>query len=179
MSQPIKFATLLVLIAIPILEIGLLIRAGQALGFWWLALIVIATAIVGSMVIRRIGVSVLQKMFAEAERGRPGLEPILNGLLLGVAGILLILPGFISDTAGALLLIPALRHWLIRSGIAKVVSGSFVHAEVFEERFDARQPRRETPAEDAGGPVIEGEYERLSEDPVRPRPPKPPRVPGR
>jgi len=76
MSQPIKFATLLVLIAIPILEIGLLIRAGQALGFWWLALIVIATAIVGSMVIRRIGVSVLQKMFAEAERGRPGLEPI-------------------------------------------------------------------------------------------------------
>ncbi len=179
MSQPLKFATLLVLIALPILEIGLLIRAGQSLGFWRLALIVIATAILGTVVIRRIGVSVLQKTFAEAEQGRPGIEPMLDGLLQGLAGILLILPGFISDTLGALLLIPALRRALIRSGIAKLLSGSYVRTEVYEERFETRHPRGKPRSEDSAGPVIEGEYERLSEESVDPRRPRPPSVPDR
>lgn len=187
MSQPVRLATLLLLIAFPILEIGLLIRAGQALGFWRLALIVIATAVLGTIVIRRIGVTVLQKMMARAETGRDSMEPVFDGLLQGIAGMLLILPGFISDGLGTLLLIPALRRFLINSGLPRLLASSFVRAEVFDERFETghsrQDPGRGGPGYDdrqpgdAPGVIIEGEYERLNEEPAKPRRPQPPRAP--
>lgn len=175
MSQPVKLAVLLVLIAFPLLEIGLLIRAGQVFGFWRLALIVIATALLGSFVIRRIGISVLQRMLAQAESKRGGVHPVLDGLLQGIAGVLLILPGLLSDAIGLLLLVPPVRKALIASGIAKALAGGTWRAEVFEGRFEGRNRRRPPdPETTANGVVIEGEYERISEEAVEPRG-KPPR----
>lgn len=174
MSQPVRFAVLLVLIAFPLLEIGLLIRAGQMLGFWRLALIVLATALLGSLVIRRIGVSVLQKTFAQAETGRGSISPVFDGLLQGVAGILLILPGLISDCLGLLLLIPAVRQILIRGGIAKLFAAGSWRSEVYEERFETRHPHAGAHPPDGKGVIIEGEYERLGEDATDSRRPQPP-----
>lgn len=175
MSQPVKLAILLVLIAFPLLEIGLLIRAGQSIGFWRLALIVVGTALLGSFLIRRIGVSVLQKMLARAEVGRGGVHPVLDGLLLGIAGVLLILPGLLSDVLGLLLLIPHVRRGLIYSGIAKLFATGTWRTEVFEGRFESRRrPDTSRPNGEDDGMVIEGEYERIAEEPAERRP-KPPR----
>lgn len=58
MIFPLKFALGLALLALPIVEIALLIKAGAAFGFWPVFLWIIATAVVGSGVIQRSGLSI-------------------------------------------------------------------------------------------------------------------------
>lgn len=163
MSQRTKLAFLLALAALPLLEIGVLIRLGQAIGFARLALLVIATAILGTIVIRRVGVSMVSRALQGIERGRDGLGPILDGFLQVVAGMLLIFPGLISDALGILLLVPPLRHWLISSGILKIFGS--VPFESASARYKAAEKAADgkTAADDAHAVTIEGEYERLSE----------------
>jgi UPF0716 protein FxsA len=168
MSQPLKFVVILLLLAFPLVEIGILIRVGQALGFWRLALIVLGTALIGTAVIRRIGISVLQKTMSRIESGRGGLEPMFEGLLLALAGVLLILPGLISDALGLLLLIPPVRHFIMRSGLPKLFTTSIFRTEVFEGRFEARRRPPDPAPREEPGVVIEGEYERLAEEPIDP-----------
>ena len=103
MPTPVKFATGLALIAFPLLEIALLIRAGQWLGFWPVFLIVLLTAVAGSLVIQRQGFRTLARTMAQIEAGRGALEPMADGLLRLIAGMLLIFPGLICDALGLLL----------------------------------------------------------------------------
>jgi UPF0716 protein FxsA len=186
MAQPLRLAALLVFLAFPILEIGLLIRAGQMFGFWRLALIVVVTALLGTAVIRRTGLSVLTRARAHIERGRSGFSPLFDGLVQLTAGMLLIFPGLISDVLGLILLIPAVRHILITSILPKLFPIATFTASRADNPF--QRPRdehgqhgSETTSEDPSdgdGVTIEGEYERVSEKTLsperslRPRPPR-------
>lgn len=166
MSQPIKIAALLMLAGLPLVEIGLLIRMGQSLGFWRLALIIVLTAAGGVLVIRRVGLSVFNRVLSSDQRESRGIEPLFDGFLQVVAGICLILPGPITDIAGVLLLLPVVRQRIITSGLLKLVHVYHYQAEVSRETL-----RRETSVDDFGdgGVTIEGEYERVSEKTVRPQ----------
>ncbi len=166
MSQPIKIAALLLLAGLPLVEIGLLIRMGQTLGFWRLALIIVLTAMVGVLVIRRVGLSVFNRVLSSERRESRGIEPLFDGFLQVVAGICLILPGPITDIAGLLLLLPIVRQQIITSGLLKLVHVYHYQAEV------SRETLRKSPASDDfdnGAVTIEGEYERVSEKTVRPK----------
>jgi UPF0716 protein FxsA len=165
MSQPLKIALILAFAALPLLEIGLLIRLGQLIGIWWLAAIIIGTAILGTYVIRRVGLSVFEKALTRLGSDREGFSPLFDGFLQVLAGLLLILPGVISDVFGAVLLIPQVRHVVIRTGLLKLVTLFHYQAEVSRETFRAQD---EVAPDESDGPVIEGEYERVSERPLRP-----------
>jgi UPF0716 protein FxsA len=180
MSQPVRLAVILALVAFPLLEIGLLIRAGQEIGFWRLALIVVSTAVLGTVIIRRVGFSVFARIWAHVEAGRGGLEPVLDGFLLFVAGMLLIFPGLISDGLGLILLIPQVRQLVVHSGLPKL----FGIRTYDRPRARARPQPSPRPSgfepgfepgadpgadrEPPGTVTIEGEYERLSEKTVKP-----------
>ncbi len=185
MSQRSKLAALFALAAIPLLEIGVLIRLGQSIGFGRLALLVIATAILGTIVIRRTGVSMVTRALQGLGGGRDGLEPILDGFLQVIAGVLLIFPGVISDAIGVLLLVPPLRHKLIASGILKIFGTATFEADPVRPRSQpgsqsgpqSRHADASASADNSGGPsvdgssstvIIEGEYERISEKTVEP-----------
>ncbi|WP_052699147.1 FxsA family protein [Hyphomicrobium sp. 99] len=163
MSQPFKIAMLLAFAALPLLEIGLLIRLGQVIGIWWLALIIIGTAILGTYVIRRVGLSVFERALSRLGTEREGFPPLFDGFLQVLAGLLLIFPGVISDLLGLFLLVPQIRHLVIRTGLLKLVTLFHYQAEVSRETF--RASTGETPVDD-DGIVIEGEYERVSERPL-------------
>lgn len=165
MSQPLKLAAILALAALPLVEIGLLIWLGQSIGFWRLALLILLTAILGAYVIRHVGLSIFGAVLKGTRASRDGFEPLFNGFLQVLAGLLLIFPGIISDSLGLLLLIPIVRRQIIRSGLLKLVNIFHYQAEVSREAF-------RTPADDAGfdddsSVTIEGEYERVSEKTVR------------
>lgn len=164
MSQPLKIALVLAFAALPLLEIGLLIRLGQLIGIWWLAAIIIGTAILGTYVIRRVGLSVFERALSRLGTEREGFPPLFDGFLQVLAGLLLIFPGVISDLFGLVLLIPPVRSVVIRTGLLKLVTLFHYQAEVSRETFRAGDV---SPA-DAEGIVIEGEYERVSERPLRP-----------
>jgi UPF0716 protein FxsA len=188
MAQPLRLAALLAFLAFPILEIGLLIRAGQSIGFWRLALIVVATAILGGAVIQRTGLRVLTRARAQMARGhfesgRNRFEPLFDGLVHLMAGMLLIFPGLISDALGLILLIPLVRNFVVTSVLPKLVTvaffGSGPSSRPFQRTPDERRPRPSDSEFDSGsGPTIEGEYERVSEKSVAPErslKPQPPR----
>ena len=170
MAQPLRLAALLAFVAFPILEIGLLIRFGQAFGFWRLALIVIVTAMLGTAVIRRTGLSVLTRARAHIERGRSGFAPLFDGLVQIMAGMLLIFPGLISDVIGLTLLVPAVRHTLVTTILPKLFAVStFSTAESRRpyQRQDGEARSDAAPDASSGdGVTIEGEYERVSEKTV-------------
>lgn len=166
MSQPFKIALILAFAALPLLEIGLLIRLGQLIGIWWLAAIVIGTAVLGTYVIRRVGLSVFERALARLGSEREGFSPLFDGFLQVLAGLLLIFPGVISDLFGLTLLIPQVRHVVIRTGLLKLVTLFHYQAEVSRESFRASSDPVSDNDDDAL--IIEGEYERVSERPLYP-----------
>jgi UPF0716 protein FxsA len=185
MAQPLRLVALLLFLAFPILEIGLLIRAGQAMGFWRLALIVVATAMLGAAVIRHTGLAVLTRARAQLERRRSGFEPLFDGLVQLTAGMLLIFPGLISDCIGLILLVPAVRNVVVTRVLPKLftvaVFGTGPASGRYQRTSDPHEPRpaaNDFDPESGGGVTIEGEYERVSEksiDPERSLKPRPPR----
>jgi UPF0716 protein FxsA len=174
MPQPLKLALFAVLLALPLVEIAILIKVGGWLGFWPVLLIVILTAVLGSAVVRQRGISVFSRVFAEIDEGRSGLEPMFDSLLAVTAGIFLILPGLATDCLGLLLLMPPVRKLVARVVLPHIASSSMDDTQIFEERFKRRTAGGSPATEAPSGPiVIEGDYERLDERTVDPRRPRP------
>ena len=178
MTQPLRLALILAVLALPLVEIALLIKAGGLLGFWPVLLIVLLTAMLGTAVVRQRGISVFSRVFAEIEAGRSGLEPMFDTLLAVTAGILLILPGLMSDGLGLLLLLPPVRTLVAALVLPHVVSGGTVDKQTFDGRIKRHEPSGRPTEKPPSGPiVIDGDYERLDERTVDPRATKPGRQP--
>jgi UPF0716 protein FxsA len=95
---------------------------------------------------------------------------MLEGVMLVIAGTLLIIPGLITDAMGLLLMIPAVRHLLAGRMVAGMFGAGTIRVDTFEEGTRRDPPPRESQrAGDGGGPVIEGDFERLDERTVDPR----------
>ena len=109
---------LLIFIGIPFLEMMLLIKLGEAMGFWTTIWLVIVTGFVGALAARVQGMRAWLNLQAELNAGRPPGEQMIDALLIFVAGLVLITPGLLTDIAGFLLLIPLTRklfkQWLRR-----------------------------------------------------------------
>lgn len=177
MPTPYKLALALALIAFPLLEIALLIRASRWLGFTTVALIVILTAMTGAAVIRREGIKTVARTLTGLQAGRSGLEPVLDGLLRVTAGVLLIFPGLVTDILGLALLVPLVRNFVIKTGFPKLIAGAFSEAEIFEKRFETDAEVRGQHSAPPGAVVIEGEYERIDEPTKDSKPAGQPRRP--
>lgn len=104
---------LLIFVGAPLLELYLLIEVGSVIGALPTIILSIFTAVLGGLLVRMQGFSVLFRVQAALDKREvPALE-LLEGALLLVVGLALLLPGFITDAVGFLLLIPPLRRWLI------------------------------------------------------------------
>ncbi len=104
----------LILVGVPIVEIGLFIELGGFLGLWPTLAIVVATALLGSALLRTQGLSTLEELKRTAETGQSPAGPMANGALILVAGLLLLTPGFFTDSIGFLLMVPPFRTLLIK-----------------------------------------------------------------
>ena len=134
MLSYLRFAFVLLFVAFPLIEIAVLIKVGEAIGFWPTMLVLVAAAFLGAFVIREQGLSVVGRAFDAMREGRVPLVPMLDSYVVIMAGLLLIIPGLISDVLGLLLLIPPLRRWCIR----QVLPGVYDHPLVAGEDRRAR-----------------------------------------
>jgi UPF0716 protein FxsA len=104
----------LLFIVVPIAELALLIQVGQLIGVWWTIALLLADAVIGSMLLRS-QTRAAWRRFNEA----------LAGVLVIFGGVLLLTPGFITDVFGVLFLFPPtrvlLRGLLVRRGALRVV----------------------------------------------------------
>lgn len=100
---------LVVFLAVPLIEIALFVAIGQAVGVVPTLLGVLATAIIGSAIVRVQGGGVIEQIRRTLGRGQLPARSMADGLLIGLAGLLLVLPGYFTDAIGFLLLIPPVR----------------------------------------------------------------------
>lgn len=169
-----RLAFFVLLTVLPLLEIALLVKFGQWAGVWVTLAVVIGTAVAGIGVLQRQGLTMMLRTQEAVMRGEPPVGAMMDGAMTVMAGVLLIMPGLITDTLGLLLLVPPVRHFIARRLVAGMFGGSDVHVEVFEsERGYERRPGNGSPGVENGGPVIEGDFERIDErrvDPGKGRP---------
>lgn len=117
---------LLVILAVPLIEIGLFIVIGGAIGLWPTLAWVMISAGLGIFFLKgmeMIGVSSLSRDMGEFSDTR---SPMAHRIMVLLAAVLLILPGFFTDAIGILLLIQPVRRlaiWLVakRLRVATVV----------------------------------------------------------
>ena len=138
-------------IALPILDIAMLVKVGGWLGAWPTAGMVLLAAIVGLMLVRAQGLAILTQARDTLSRGSVPAREVFDGACVLVGGALLVLPGFASDLLGAILLAPPARS-LLRRLITRAVrrSGRFAIWAA---------DRQATTREPGTGPTIEGEFE--------------------
>ncbi|MGQ9658763.1 MAG: FxsA family protein [Thermochromatium sp.] len=109
---------ILFFIALPLIELYVLIRVGSGIGALPTILLSILTAIMGVWLVRHQGFGVLRRVRDLLDRGEVPAIELLDGALILAAGLCLLVPGFLTDGLGFLLLIPPLRHILIARYIA-------------------------------------------------------------
>ncbi|KPA19845.1 phage T7 F exclusion suppressor FxsA [Shimia sp. SK013] len=109
---------LLAFVTVPLIEIALFINVGGAIGLWPTLAIVLATAFLGTWLVRTQGLMAignLQRSFAELN---DPTEPLAHGAMILISGAMLMMPGFFTDAIGFSLLVPAIRsgvfHYLRR-----------------------------------------------------------------
>jgi UPF0716 protein FxsA len=109
------FARLLLLfVLVPLVELVLLVRLGQAVGLAPTLGLVLATGVVGAWLARAQGLRTLARFRSEMAAGRVPQGPLFDGLLVLVGGAFLLTPGLLTDLACFLLLVPLTRGWLKR-----------------------------------------------------------------
>lgn len=122
---------LFILIVVPIIEIALFIQIGGAIGLWPTLATVVLTAVIGSVLLRAQGIATLSKLQESLNTGTNPLDPIANGALILVAGVVLLTPGFFTDAVGFALLVPPIRAVVIKWIAARIASGQFtVHSNI-------------------------------------------------
>ncbi len=105
------FAVLLaLLVAVPLLELWLLIEIGSRIGALTTVALVVLTAVLGAALLRWQGFETLRRAQEALARGVPPAVELVEGALLVVAGAFLLTPGFLTDAVGFALLVPDVRH---------------------------------------------------------------------
>lgn len=171
---------LVLFIAVPLVELGLLIQLGKYVGVLATIGIVIATAVIGTALLRRQGFAVLARASDAIQAGRAPVEPVVEGLFLLVAGAFLLTPGLLTDTVGFLLLVPPVRHAIAGFAVKRALSSGIVRVKTYASRrtgaddgfheetftretvWHSDKPQRSR-GRDSGPTIIEGDYERLDE----------------
>lgn len=132
----------LLLLVVPLAEIGAFIVIGREIGVFWTLAMVFFTAVLGSILLRIQGFGLIGRIQQETEAGRvPGRE-LVHGVMIMIAGVLLLTPGFITDAIGFLLFVPAIRDagWsMIKNRFTVIRAGGF-SARDFDQDRDAPGP---------------------------------------
>tara|TARA_Y100000590_G_scaffold350411_1_gene402302 strand:+ start:274 stop:708 length:435 start_codon:yes stop_codon:yes gene_type:complete len=121
-------AVVLFIIAIPVIEIYLMIKVGGIIGAFNTILLIFFTAITGVYFARMAGLSTLRSGFNQLLKNEIPIYEMISGAALAFAAILLIIPGFLTDIVGFLLIIPITRKLLI-----KPISSKFKKKETYNE----------------------------------------------
>lgn len=113
---------LLVFVAMPLVEMALLIWVGGRLGILPTLAVVILTGIAGATLVKRQGLAVWYAARQRLAAGGIPARELAHGAMLLVAGAFLLTPGFITDVVGFALLVPRIRDWL-RNRIGERLAG--------------------------------------------------------
>jgi UPF0716 protein FxsA len=157
----------LVFIIVPLIELMLLIEVGGIIGSGWTFLIIIATAIIGTKLVKQQGLQTWSKIQQEMATGQLPAQSLFDGICILISGILLITPGLITDVIGMLLLTPAFRtlaYTQLGSKIKfKAASSAHFHQQnhsTYDGEFSHTDQSQNKNLSDQQPNTLDGEFER-------------------
>lgn len=126
-------------------ELYVLITVGSVIGAGWTILLLIATSVIGMLLLRLQGLTVFHRARTALARGEMPARQMLEGLAVLPSGVLLLLPGFITDLLGVVLFVPLIRRKLLLALVGH-------HQVLFRQQQWSAQRHYS-----ASGEIIEGE----------------------
>lgn len=116
---------LLLLIAVPLIELLVFVEVGLAIGWLLTIALLLGTSMLGVQLMRIQSRAAIDRLVtAVAERRAPG-QAAIDGLLRFLGCALLVFPGFVTDAVGALALFPPVRalggRWITHHYVGRVV----------------------------------------------------------
>ena len=143
---------LIIFLALPLIEIAGFVVVGSEIGALATVGLVIATTILGSVLLRIQGFGIMTRIRETMEKGGEPGRDLVHGFMVMLAGVLLFLPGFVTDAIGLVLFIPPVRDlaWKFLSKRITVVNvGGFARRpggrptiDLDEDEFSRRNDNR-------------------------------------
>ena len=108
-----------VLLLYVVAEVAAVWAVSSAVGVLGTIGLLLAGAFLGSWLARREGARAARSFMTAARSGRPPVNEVTDGMLIGFGGMLIMIPGFLSDVAGLLMLLPPTRGVLRRAWVRR------------------------------------------------------------
>ena len=105
---------LIILFAIPVIEIYLFIKIGSQIGAFSTIFLVFLTAFFGIIYARYEGFNTLKSGISQLVKKEMPIYEIISGAALAFAALLLIFPGFATDFLGLLIIFPLTRKLIFK-----------------------------------------------------------------
>ncbi len=138
------FYLLVLFIVVPFAELALLLKIAEMTSVLHTLAVVVVTGIVGTWLTRSQGIQTYRKIQAALSAGQMPTDPLLDALMILVAGALLLTPGILTDLFGFSLLLPFTRpfyrRWLIKNFKSRVT---------FKTNFNGQSPHRSSEVVDS------------------------------
>jgi UPF0716 protein FxsA len=106
-------------IVLPIAEIYVIVKVGEAIGILPTLAILLLDGFIGAALARSQGVAAWARFNRALAEGRVPAKEVLDGAMVIVGGAFLLAPGFITDAIGLLLLLPPTRA-ILRAPLVRV-----------------------------------------------------------
>lgn len=143
----------LLFITVPLIDLFVLLRVGERIGFWPTVGLVILTGAIGATLARHQGLRTLSRINAELSGGRMPTTELADGALILLAGAVLITPGFLTDLFGLSLLLPPVRN-LLKHGLSRYFRSRIViHAQHDSPFGPAWSPNEDAPGVEPDAPA--------------------------
>lgn len=92
-----------------IVEVAVLIAVGSAIGVLWTVLLLMAGSVVGLVLVRSQGRSIMDGLRAAGRGERSPGAAVADGAVFAVGSVALFVPGLVTSALGILLLLPFTR----------------------------------------------------------------------
>ena len=110
-------------LSIPVLEIYLFLKVSEYVGALNTVLLIVLTAIIGSLLIKREGIKTINHIKTITLNNPENLLKVLGeGFFLVISGILLLTPGFITDLVGIAMFFKKPRHFILNFLLRRINS---------------------------------------------------------
>ena len=145
-------ALIVIFIAVPLAELYVILRVGDAIGLLPTVLLLAADSLLGSWLLRSQGRAVWNRFNEAVRAGRVPHSEVIDGVLVIFGGAFLITPGFITDVIGLFLLLPPTRA-LTRGLVVRAFKGRLIFG--MAGAVTRRRPGAEYDVEGTATPVDE------------------------
>jgi UPF0716 protein FxsA len=121
-------------IAIPVVELYILIEVGKKIGSLTTIGIIILTGILGTYLIKSQGFMILRKIQNDLNEGIMPGDSLIQGAIILLGGVLLLTPGFITDITGFIFLMPAGRK-IVKKYLWKWLKGKIKKDNIYFKEY--------------------------------------------